>query len=400
MKGQLNEIQGRILLELARKTLAHRLENGSLPSVPVDPALLTKAATFVTLKIEGKLRGCIGNLEPVGALWEGIRDNAINAAFHDHRFSALTKEELSAVQLDISILSEPKTLEYRGGDDLLEKLRPGIDGVIVRDGHRSATFLPQVWSQLNSAEQFLDHLCLKAGLPQKIWRQKPLVVHTYQVQCFKEDTDKKELVLDERRLGELESIYQQLQLEYERVAGVLNFSCTGCPDNCCDSYFLHHTYTEWAHLWQGVRQLTPERQQALISKAKSYLRQCESELAAGRRPQVMCPLNENGRCILYQHRLLVCRTHGVPASMTRPDGQSLRFPGCFRCQEIVESQSKVTPPHVERTILLQKLAMLEKELLDNKRHLLPKVKITIAEMLVKGPPQIPRPHCETKNNCS
>ena len=94
---------------------------------------------------------------------------------------------------------------------------------------------------------------------------------------------------------------------------------------------------------------------------------------------------------MYEHRLLVCRTHGVPATMTRPDGQTLRFPGCFRCQEIVAGRDNREPsPHVERTFLLRKLALLENELLENKRHLMPKVKITIAEMLVKGPPTIPR----------
>ena len=199
----------------------------------------------------------------------------------------------------------------------------------------------------------------------------------------------KEIILSDEQLAELEDIYSKLQLEYEKVAETLDFSCTGCPDNCCDSYFLHHTYAEWAHLWLGMRKLAPERQQALITGATSYLNQCEKDLAAGRRPQIMCPLNEDGLCALYQHRLLVCRTHGVPATMTRPDGRTLCFPGCFRCREIVVARNnEQSPPHVERTPHLRKLALLENALLDNKRHLLPKVKITIAEMLVLGPPTI------------
>jgi len=207
----------------------------------------------------------------------------------------------------------------------------------------------------------------------------------------------KELILSEQMVKELEDIYERLQQEYEKVAGELNFSCSGCPDNCCDSYFLHHTYAEWAHLWLGFRQLDPKRQQTLIARAQSYLEQCERDLANGQRPQVMCPLNEEGLCALYQHRLLVCRTHGVPATMIRPDGQTLRFPGCFRCQEIVDTRSKQEqPPHVERTQLLRKLVLLENEFLENKRHLMPKVKISIAEMLVKGPPAVPLSHCEKK----
>jgi hypothetical protein len=199
----------------------------------------------------------------------------------------------------------------------------------------------------------------------------------------------KEVILLEQQIKELEAIYEKLQQEYEKVAGVLDFSCNGCPDNCCDSYFLHHTYAEWAYLWLGVRQLEPERQQNLIARATAYVEQCERELEAGRRPQIMCPLNEGGLCILYEHRLLVCRTHGVPAKMTWPDGRTLQFPGCFRCQEIVAARyEQVPPPYVERTPLLRKLALLENELLENKRHLAPKVNITIAEMLMKGSPQI------------
>jgi AmmeMemoRadiSam system protein A len=185
--GLLNSRQGEMLLKLARKTLEQQFRKEKIPLAPDEPALSVKAAAFVTLKIDGKLRGCIGNLEPVGALWEGIRDNAINAAFNDHRFSPLTPEEVSAVQLDISVLSQPQPLEYKGTEDLLKKLRPGIDGVILRDGHRGATFLPQVWQQLPTMELFLGHLCLKAGLPQESWRQKKFEIQTYQVQCFEEE---------------------------------------------------------------------------------------------------------------------------------------------------------------------------------------------------------------------
>ncbi|MFT5699437.1 MAG: Fe-S-cluster containining protein [Desulforhopalus sp.] len=199
----------------------------------------------------------------------------------------------------------------------------------------------------------------------------------------------KELTLCPEDKKELEDIYAQLQQEYERVAAELQFSCTGCPDNCCDSYFLHHTYAEWAYLWEGVRGLDKNEQDALIERATLYLTACEQAEQQGERPQVMCPVNNEGRCQLYKHRLLVCRTHGVPAKMTRPDGQSMQFPGCFRCQEIVEekgAESVLTP--VERTPFLRRLAILENQLLHMKRHLHPKARLTIAEMLVKGPPEV------------
>ena len=199
----------------------------------------------------------------------------------------------------------------------------------------------------------------------------------------------REITLSQEDKRELEDIYTELQKEYERVAGVLQFSCSGCPDNCCDSYFLHHTYAEWAYLWEGVRALKKNEQDALIERAVEYLTACTEAELQGERPQVMCPVNDKGLCLLYKHRLLVCRTHGVPAKMTRPDGQSLQFPGCFRCQEIVEEKGPETlfiP--VERTPLLRRLVLLESKLLYMKRHLHPKVKLTIAEMLVKGPPEL------------
>ncbi|MDK9706871.1 MAG: AmmeMemoRadiSam system protein A [Desulforhopalus sp.] len=184
---QLTEEQGRSLLALARKTLEHQLTGGEAPPQPTDPALLASAATFVTLKLSGRLRGCIGNLQPVGTLWQGIRDNAINAACHDHRFSPLTAAELAKVHIDISVLSAPEPLEYSDSSDLIRKLSPGIDGVIIRDGRRSATFLPQVWQQLPIPEQFLGHLCQKAGLSERAWRDTKLEVQIYHVQCFAEE---------------------------------------------------------------------------------------------------------------------------------------------------------------------------------------------------------------------
>ncbi len=197
-----------------------------------------------------------------------------------------------------------------------------------------------------------------------------------------------ELQLPADLILELQEIYQGMENEYARVARQLSFTCKGCPDNCCDSYFLHHTYTEWAYLWLGFRQLTPAKQRDVLNRAAAVSLICKQALRQGERPQVMCPLNDEGLCVLYPYRLLVCRTHGVPASMTKPDGKRLIFPGCFRCQEIacnLRGQG-VEIPLVERTPLLQRLALLENTLLKGDRRRYPKVKLTIAEMLIKGPP--------------
>jgi hypothetical protein len=99
----------------------------------------------------------------------------------------------------------------------------------------------------------------------------------------------------------------------------------------------------------------------------------------------MCPLNEEGLCVLYPHRLMICRLHGVPSALTRPDGQTMRFPGCFRCQEVVGEKET---PALDRTALLRRLAGLEMAWLGPRRRTLPKVKMTIAKMLVEGPPGV------------
>ncbi len=206
----------------------------------------------------------------------------------------------------------------------------------------------------------------------------------------------KEVQLSEGLSHEVAAIYDEMASDYADVAQKLNFSCDGCPDNCCDSYFQHHTYTEWAYLWQGFRALDAARQEELLDRSTKYIVACEAALAKEERPQAMCPLLDEGRCTLYAHRLMVCRTHGVPASMRRPDGQILNFPGCFRCQKIVKKKfvHDSQAPHVERTPLLQRLVAVEREFMGEKLHLYPRVKLTIAQMLVQGPPAIPTPHCE------
>ncbi len=208
----------------------------------------------------------------------------------------------------------------------------------------------------------------------------------------------KELVLPDHLVVEIEQLFIEMEREYDRVAKELGFSCEGCPDNCCDSHFQHHTYVEWAYLWLGLSKLDQEARKSIEERAAENLKACNRAEASGERPQVMCPLNEGGLCALYKYRMLVCRTHGVPAAMRRPDGQVLRFPGCFRCQEIVE-EKKIdtdTGSFVERTPLLQRLVAIENEFLEQRRHMYPRVKMTISEMIIKGPPAISTPHCERR----
>ncbi len=188
------EEQGQVLVKLARQTIGEKLGRKTSESEPDVTAVLqsderfeSHNGTFVTLKIKGQLRGCIGNLTATETVWEGVKRNAVNAAFHDPRFSPLTAEEFDKTDIEVSILSEPRPLQFRDGKDLVQKLRVNVDGVIIRKGYASATFLPQVWGQLPRPEEFLSHLCLKAGLSSDAWKDPQLEVLTYQVQYFEEE---------------------------------------------------------------------------------------------------------------------------------------------------------------------------------------------------------------------
>jgi len=189
MEEVLSKNEGKILLQIARQAITGRL-GMAVDADTVQGTVPDKEyGTFVTLKKNGQLRGCIGNLQASGAVVDGVRQNAVHAAFNDSRFSPLTADELPAIEIDISVLNQPQILEYSDAADLISKLRPGIDGVILSLGMARATFLPQVWEQLPAAEQFLGHLCRKAGLAENAWKDSPLQIETYQAQCFAEEKE-------------------------------------------------------------------------------------------------------------------------------------------------------------------------------------------------------------------
>jgi AmmeMemoRadiSam system protein A len=191
--GEISKEQGRKLLVLARDTIAQRLAMKPQPTPEEisllfdDPDLQQKRGTFVTLKENGQLRGCIGSLADFETIFDGVQRNALNAAFHDTRFTPVQLSELDKIVVEVSILTKPQVMAYEDAADLVAKLRPGIDGVIIRKGQLSATFLPQVWEQLPRPEDFLRHLCLKALLPADAWRNGELEVSVYQVQYFEEE---------------------------------------------------------------------------------------------------------------------------------------------------------------------------------------------------------------------
>ena len=189
MNDKLTLDEQKTLLRLAREAIEHRVRGKELPAIQKEllpPNLREQGASFVTLTIQDQLRGCIGTLEAYQPLADDVREHAVAAAFEDPRFPPLSEDELSRIQIEVSRLTRPVPLGYKDSDDLLSKLRPHIDGVILKDGLRRATFLPQVWEKIPDPSEFMDNLCHKMGVGHQQWRNKHLDVFTYQVEEFHE----------------------------------------------------------------------------------------------------------------------------------------------------------------------------------------------------------------------
>ncbi len=192
MENALTQEEQQLLLRLAREALERGVRGETLPPLngsSLPPRLQEAGATFITLTRDGDLRGCIGTLEPYQPLAEDVREHAVAAALEDPRFPPVRESELDRIQIEVSRLTRPVPLEYRDADDLLSKLRPHVDGVILRDGPRRSTFLPQVWEKIPGPAEFLENLCYKMGADPHLWRKKHLEVLVYQVEEFHESTN-------------------------------------------------------------------------------------------------------------------------------------------------------------------------------------------------------------------
>ena len=189
MEDQLTLEEQKTLLRLAREALECGIRDKDLPPLDLStltPKLREDGASFVTLTAGGQLRGCIGALEPYQPLAQDVREHAVAAALEDPRFPPVNERELSGINIEVSRLTRPVPLQYRDADDLLAKLRPPVDGVILRDAFRRATFLPQVWEKIPDPAEFLSNLCYKMGANPDLWRKKHLEVLIYQVEEFRE----------------------------------------------------------------------------------------------------------------------------------------------------------------------------------------------------------------------
>ena len=179
-----------ILLGLARRSVDAAARGKPITpdfaEVAGVPEILQPRACFVTLHSEGELRGCIGQLVARQPLWEAAMTNAQRAAVSDSRFTPVRPEELASLRIEISVLTPPKPLEFGSPEDLLGKLRPGIDGVVLHLGGSMSTFLPQVWEELPDRRRFMEQLARKAGSHPTAWSDPGVAVSVYQVEHFED----------------------------------------------------------------------------------------------------------------------------------------------------------------------------------------------------------------------
>lgn len=173
------------LLKLARHAIEAYLKDEEVKvSENINKKYYDKKACFVTLTENDELRGCMGSLEPRQELWKDVVENARNAAFSDPRFPAVIGSELKKIKIEISVLSIPKQISYKSLEELKQKIKN--KGVILKQDYKQATYLPQVWDELENEEEFLSSLCMKAGMNGNAWQQGNIEVFVYDVEKIKE----------------------------------------------------------------------------------------------------------------------------------------------------------------------------------------------------------------------
>ncbi|MCX7760287.1 MAG: AmmeMemoRadiSam system protein A [Hydrogenothermaceae bacterium] len=189
--SSISKEEGQFLLKLARFSIEYYLKTGKIPLINQEDIpyenLKKLGASFVTLETkQGSLRGCIGSIIPHRPLYEDVIHNAISSAVSDPRFYPLSLDELTNIKIKVSVLTYPQPLHYDNWIDLFNKIEPFKDGVIIKYGNHSATFLPDVWEDLPEKDKFFAHLCLKAGLPADCYKKYRLEVFTYKTISFSE----------------------------------------------------------------------------------------------------------------------------------------------------------------------------------------------------------------------
>jgi AmmeMemoRadiSam system protein A len=193
---QLTSEERLLLLQIARNAVESAVNGQELPELEISAMplhLQEQGASFVTLTLEGNLRGCIGALQASQSLALDVQEHAVAAAMEDYRFKPVLTEEVGRIEIEISRLSPSKELEYSNPNELLSRLRPGVDGVVLRHGFQRATFLPQVWEKVPDTADFLTQLCYKMGALGDLWKREHIQVSIYQVEEFKEEKRRDDL---------------------------------------------------------------------------------------------------------------------------------------------------------------------------------------------------------------
>jgi len=179
----------------------------------------------------------------------------------------------------------------------------------------------------------------------------------------------------------MRNLYGRMGRAYDRSASCYNFSCAGCNENCCEERFYHHTLSEFLYLLQGLQILDEQKREEIFDRAREVAELYRMHDMEGQARRIMCPLNSHGLCSLYEHRLMICRLHGVPYNMRRPDGAETQGSGCHKVAWDM-SPEKSADCMFDRTDLYRELSVIEIEL-RQKLGFGHRIKMTIAEMIVE-----------------
>ncbi len=179
-------------------------------------------------------------------------------------------------------------------------------------------------------------------------------------------------------LDNLATIFARMDQAWDRVAATAGFQCNGCEDNCCRTLFYHHTLIEYRYLKKGLGRLPAGDLEKIRQRAEKVIRLTKQADSCGQPAKAMCPLNEKGRCRLYQYRPMICRLHGIPHGMQRPDGRRIEGPGC---DDFYRQCGAKGHPVLDRTPHYMAMARLEQQLREAAGYA-GKIKMTIAQIIL------------------
>jgi len=183
---------------------------------------------------------------------------------------------------------------------------------------------------------------------------------------------------DDLSFKQLKSLYGSMDAEYTKVAKQYEFQCKGCKDNCCKTLFYHHTYIEYLYLLKGFEKVNKSKQKQIINNCILVSKEHQKVATNKKTHKIMCPLNYDNLCILYEFRPMICRLHGIPSEFTHPTHKIIYSPGCASGTLLFKDKGYIL---FERTPYYQKLAELEKQF-RQKKKLVKKIKKTVAQMLI------------------